>query len=174
MRARTRARARATRKYNKTKYHRKKTRKSTRKKQKGRSRKGGMPPKRKATKKQRDEEEEEDLPTSPSAYPELERGARDIPPATGLSDAREQLKAELRTVAPMFREHYLKSDDAKASELQNYKDTQEAAQRRFAYEQTLANARSPMALNWAMKSPEEKERIYQKYKKQQEDALARL
>ena len=176
----TRAKAtRAIHKYYKTKYHRKKGRKSTRKKQRRHSRKGGMPPRRRPRPRAAEPDTAEPDTAEPDTAefehtpPESPVARVNISPSTEL-DPREKIKAELRAVAPMFREHYLKSDDEKAKELQNFKDTQSAAQRRFAYEQNLANAKTHMALNWAMKTPEEKDKIYQQYKKQQEDALARL
>jgi hypothetical protein len=180
-------RARATRKYNNTKYHRKKGRKSTRKKQRRRSHKGGMPPRRGRAKAKEDAEAEHvDEPADaehvvdpadaePRSPPPLVPASPvDIPPSPGLPkkqlDARELLKAELRGVPHIFRDHYLKSEDQKAKELQDFKDTQTAAQKRFAYEKGISSAKTQMALQWAMKSPEEKERIYQEYKKQQDDA----
>ena len=179
----TRAKARATRKYNNTKYHRKKGRKSTRKKQRRRSHKGGMPPRRGRAKAKEDSDAEPGAadaepvvePAEPRSPPPLVPASPvHIPTSPGLSKkqlhARELLKAELRAVAPTFRDHYLKSEEEKAKELQDFKDTQTAAQKRFAYEKGISSAKTPMALQWAMKSPEEKERIHQEYKKQQDDA----
>jgi hypothetical protein len=74
----------------------------------------------------------------------------------------------------MFRDYFLLSDEEKASGLVAFKKAQADAAARHAREQEVAQAQTPFAYQWALKSSAEREATRQQFLDQQEAARRRF
>jgi hypothetical protein len=158
---------------------------------------GGMPQRRRVTRRGANTEDESSTepesvtgPTSPvvpaapfvsatpapfvSATPAASVPVTHVAASSETDKARAQLKQQLAQIKPMFRDYFLLSDEEKASGLAAFKKTQADAASRHEREQEVAQAKTPFAYQWAVKSHAEREATRQQFLDQQEAARLRF